>query len=102
MAKSEKLLKEIEALKKEVKRSSLFRKRIYTQKEAAEVAGISLSYIQKLTASGEIPYSKPKGKLIFIRRRDLEKFLMRNYVTNSEEIESKVANSLIKLKPFQR
>ncbi len=102
MAKSEKLLKEIEALKKEVKRSSLFRKRIYTQKEAAEVAGISLSYIQKLTSSGEIPYSKPKGKLIFIRRRDLEKFLMRNYITNSEEIESKVANSLIKLKAFQR
>ena len=102
MAKIKELIKEVADLKKEVRRSSLFRKRIYTQKEAAEVAGISLSYIQKLTASGEIPYSKPKGKLIFIRRRDLEKFLMRNYISNSEEIESRVANSLLNLKAYKR
>lgn len=98
MAKIKELIKEVAELKKEIKRSSLFRKRIYTQKEAAEVAGISLSYIQKLTASGELPHSKPKGKLIFIRRRDLEKFLMKNYIRSSEDVEMMVANKLVNLK----
>ena len=67
-------------------------------KEAALVSGVSESYIQKLISSNQIPHSKPTGKLIFIRRRDLEKFLMKNYVNTSEEIETIVSNNLITLK----
>lgn len=93
-----KLLKEVRTLKREMKKSNLFRKRIYTIKEAALVSGVSESYIQKLISSNLIAYSKPTGKLIFIRRRDLEEFLMKNYVNTSEEIETIVSNNLIILK----
>ena len=93
-----KLLKEVRTLKREMNISNLYRKRIYTMKEAALVSGVSESYIQKLISSNQIPHSKPTGKLIFIRRRDLEKFLMKNYVNTSEEIETIVSNNLITIK----
>ena len=92
------LINEILNLKREVKNSSLFRKRIYTIKEVSKVVGVSESYIQKLVASKQIPHSKPTGKLIFIRRRDLEKFLMRNYITSEDDIDTIVANKLLELK----
>lgn len=96
--KINRLTREIQSLKKEVKKSNLSRKRIYTLTEASIVAGVSLSYIQKLISSNQIPYSKPTGKLIFIRRRDLEQFLMRNIISSNDEVETIVANNIIKLK----
>ena len=92
------LIKEVENLKREVKKSSLFRKRIYTIKEASEVIGVSYYHIQKLISSKQIPHSKPTGKLIFIRRRDLEKFIMKNYVNCEDDIDTIVANKLLELK----
>jgi excisionase family DNA binding protein len=66
--------------------------------EASIVAGVSLSFIQKLVASNLIAHSRPNGKLVFIRRRDLETFLMKNYVYTSDDMDTIVANNLIKLK----
>jgi excisionase family DNA binding protein len=92
------ILREIRNLKREVKKSNLFRKRYYTMKEASIVAGVSLSFIQKLVASNLIAHSRPNGKLIFIRRRDLEQFLMRNRINSIDEVDTIVANNLLKLK----
>lgn len=100
MIKSTIILREIRSLKKELKKSNLFRKRIYTMKEASIVAGVSLSFIQKLIGSNQIPYSKPNGKLIFIRRRDLEQFLMKNRITSTDEVDTIVANNLLKFKNY--
>jgi len=98
MAKIPIILREIRNLKREVKKSNLFRKRIYTMTEASIVAGVSISLIQKLVASNQIIHSKPNGKLIFIRRRDLEKFLMRNRISSIDEVDTIVANNLLNLK----
>lgn len=92
------VLKEVRSLRRDMKQSYVFRKRFYTMKEAALVSGVSISFIQKQISANRIAYSKPTGKLIFIRRRDLEKFLMKNYVNTSEEIETIVSNNLITLK----
>lgn len=98
MGRISKLIDEVESLKKEIKKSYLFRKRIYTIKETSIVIGVSISYVQKLISTNQIPHSKPNGKLIFIKRRDLEKFLMRNYVPAKDDIDTIVANSLLNLK----
>ncbi|NIK91167.1 helix-turn-helix domain-containing protein [Mangrovimonas sp. CR14] len=98
MAKTSLLLKEIKSLRKEVKNSTLFRKRIYTLKEASIVLGISYSQIQKLVSSKQIPYSKPTGKLIFIRRRDLEKFVMKNRIESEDEMDTIIADRILNLK----
>jgi excisionase family DNA binding protein len=98
MDRTTKILREIRNLKREVKKYNLFRKRFYTMNEASIVAGVSLSFIQKSIASNLIAHSRPSGKLIFIRRRDLETFLMKNYVHSSDDIDTIVANNLLNLK----
>ena len=98
MTKISKLTREVRTLRKELKQSILFRKRIYTLKEASIVLGVSYSQIQKLVSSKQIPHSKPTGKLIFIRRRDLEKFVMKNRVECEDNLDTLVADSLLNLK----
>ncbi len=98
MTKLSLLIKEVRNLKREIKNNTLYRRRIYTIKEVSKVIGVSESYIQKLVASKQIPHSKPSGKLIFIRRRDLENFLMKNYVSSEDDIDTIVANKLLELK----
>lgn len=93
-----KTLNEVRSLKREMKQSNLYRKKIYTLKEAATVIGVSDSYIQKMVASKSIKHSKPSGKLIFIRRKDLEDFIMRNPILTNDEVDSIVANTLLNLK----
>ncbi|PIE50511.1 MAG: hypothetical protein CSA38_02625 [Flavobacteriales bacterium] len=93
-----KILNELKILKKEVKKRNLYRKRLLTTSEAAIVTGVSQSYIQKMVASKSLPHSKPTGKLIFIHRRDLEKFLLQNYTPSNDEVECEVSNVIISLK----
>ena len=92
------ILRELRLLKKEVKQRNLYRKRLLTIEEASKLSGVSISYIQKLTSSKQIPHSKPTGKLIFIHRKDLEAFLSQNYVSSNDEVNSTVANFLINKK----
>ena len=44
----------------------LAKKKVLTLEEACDYAGISRSYLYKLTSTGAIPHSKPNGKLISI------------------------------------
>ena len=92
------ILKEIRLLKKEIKQRNLYRKRLLSIEEASNLSGVSVSYIQKLTASKQLPHSKPTGKLIFIHRKDLETFLSQNYISSNDEVSSSVANFLINKK----
>lgn len=92
------ILREVRLLKKEIILRNLYRKRLLTIEQAATVSGVSKSYIQKLVASKKLSHSKPTGKLIFIHRRDLEKFLSQNYIASNDEVESNVSDYLLNLK----
>ena len=92
------ILREIRLLKKEIKQRNLYRKRLLSIEEASNLSGVSVSYIQKLTASKQLPHSKPTGKLIFIHRKDLEAFLSQNYISSNDEVDSKVADYSIRKK----
>lgn len=91
------VLKELRFLKQEIRQRNLYKKRYLSITEAAKISGVSKSFIQKLVASKQIPHSKPNGKLIFIHRRDLEKFLSKNYISSIDELESKTADYLLEL-----
>jgi excisionase family DNA binding protein len=95
---SKTILKELRLLKKEIKQRNLYRKRLLTIGEAAKISGVSVSYIQKLTSSKQLPHFKPTGKLIFIHRKDLETFLCQNYISTNDELEYNVANHLLRKK----
>lgn len=61
-------------------------KEVLTFEETCDYTGISRSYLYKLTASGDIPHSKPNGKLIFFEKRKLNGWLLRNGRKSNAEI----------------
>ena len=48
-----------------------------TVREAAKYMGVSRSYLYKLTSQGAIPFYKPNGKLIYFKREDLDRWMLR-------------------------
>ena len=64
-------------------------KAVLTLEEVSNYTGFSRSYLYKLTSTGKIPCYKPQGKMIFIDRIELEKWLLRNQI--DEEIETQAA-----------
>lgn len=53
-----------------IERLLVAHKEVLTFEEASEYAGISRSYLYKLTASKDIPHSKPNGKMIFFEKKN--------------------------------
>lgn len=63
-------------------------KEVLTFEEACEYTGISRSYLYKLTASNNIPHSKPNGKMIFFEKKKLNEWLLQNSIKSNDEIET--------------
>lgn len=72
-------------------KTCLPQKNALTLEEAALYTGRSLSNLYKLTASGDIPHYKPEGKMIYIDRIQLEKWMLRNPVRTSDSLEAEAA-----------
>lgn len=70
-----------------IERLLVAHKEVLTFEEASEYAGISRSYLYKLTASKDIPHSKPNGKMIFFEKKKLNEWLLRNRRKSNQEIE---------------
>ncbi len=63
-------------------------KEVLTFEETCDYTGISKSYLYKLTASGNIPHSKPNGKMIFFEKKKLIDWLLQNMRKSNSEIEA--------------
>ena len=85
-------LKDIYNLLKTIHTSNLANKTTLNFKEATDFLGFSPSYLYKLTSCQEIPHYKPKGKLVYFDRIELENWLKRNKVNTLEAINEKAAN----------
>ena len=71
-------------------------KAVLTVEEAARYMGISRSTLYKYMMRGEIPYSKPCGKVAFFSRVELEEWMMSNRIATVEEIEQRAHNYCIR------
>lgn len=82
-------------------RKLLANKRVMNMEEACLYSGISKSTLYKLTCKGDIPHSKPSGKLIFFDRDELDSWMLSNPVKTRDEIDREAMNYLMKknLKP---
>jgi len=69
---------ELKAIKEFITRQALQQKDILTLKEAAFYAGISTSYLYKLTSARSIPFYKPAAKLVFFRKAEIDNWLLKN------------------------
>ena len=61
-------------------------KEVLTFEETCAYTGISRSYLYKLTSAGNIPHSKPNGKLIFFEKKKLNNWLLKNGRKPHDEI----------------
>lgn len=82
-------------LKQLITQTNLSQKKALTLKEASAYTGRSLSNIYKLTSTGEIPHSKPEGKLIYFDREELEKWMLKNPIKTSEQIEQEASTRIV-------
>ena len=62
-------------------------KEVLTFEETCTYTGISRSYLYKLTASRNIPHSKPNGKMIFFEKKKIINWLLQNKRKSNLEIE---------------
>lgn len=62
-----------------LEKQAISSKDILTLQEAAIYMGISLSQIYKLTSTQSIPHYKPRGKMCYFERKELDAWLLRNH-----------------------
>ncbi len=67
-------------------------KEVLTFDEVAIYTGLSKSYLYKLTSTMQIAHFKPKGKLIFFNKTDVDSFLQQNKVSSVKEIETQATH----------
>lgn len=55
--------------------------------DVALLTGLSKSHLYKLTCTHQIPYYKPKGKLVYFDRDEIEAWMKQNRVNTTAEAE---------------
>lgn len=81
----ESVLKKLDPIESLLERIALLEQTIYTTKkvftfqEACMYIGISESMLYKLTSGKEIPHYKPRGKMIYFAKEELDEWLLQNY-----------------------
>lgn len=72
-----------------IEAAALSQKNVLTFDEAAKYMGVSKSDLYKRTSNKEIPHFKPRGKMVYFDRIELETYLKKNPIQTGEEIEAK-------------
>ena len=80
--------KSIEQRLESIENLLISQKTVLSFEETARYTGLSKSYLYKLTSGGGIPFYKPQGKHIYFNKEELDKWLLRNRNTTSEEMDS--------------
>jgi excisionase family DNA binding protein len=64
----------------------LSNKTVLTIEEASAYTGLSVSSIYKMTSTQEIPHYKPRGKMLYFNRDELDGWLLQRRVKTTDEI----------------
>lgn len=67
-------------------------KKFLTSVEAAQMLGVKMNYLYKLTHLKKIPYYSPGGKKILFKESELNAFIEKSRVATDEELESRCHN----------
>lgn len=75
----------------------LSNKSVLTPEEAGAFTGMTLSTIYKLTSTQAIPHYKPRGKMLYFDRSELESWLLQRRVKTVDEIQTEAENHTAKV-----
>ena len=84
-------LQKIEGRQRRLESLMISQKNVLTLGETATYIGVSDSCLYKMTMSRTVPHYKPRGKMIYFDRAELEKWLLQNRITPADEIEAKAS-----------
>ena len=90
------ILNEIKEIKELLKKQTIQQKEILTIEEASEFLGLSTSRLYKMTSNKEIPYYKPGGKKIYLKRLELEQWITGSRVSTDDDCTLKIDDYLSK------
>jgi len=82
------ILKHLLQIRNEVRELKLANKEVLTMDEAVVYSGYCDSSLYRAVKKGELPYGRPNGKATFLRRKQLEDWLMtkgRSTMSKNEE-----------------
>jgi len=82
----EEIKRELKKLEQLMTRQHQSQKPILTVGECAELLGLSVSYLYRLTSEKRIPHSKPHGKKVYFRREEIIEWALSNRITPDGEI----------------
>jgi excisionase family DNA binding protein len=74
------ILNELKEIKELLKKQNIQQKEFLTIEDTSEFLGLSLSRLYKMTSNKEISHYKPGGKLIYLRRQELEQWILNSRV----------------------
>ncbi len=101
----ESILKKIDPIENLLNRISLLEnciytaKRVFTFQEACMYIGVSESMLYKLTSAKEIPHYKPRGKMLYFAKEELDEWLLQNYEPTVDDVARMVEETTAK-QPF--
>lgn len=81
-----------------IERLLVSNKTVLTFEQACVYTGISRSYLYKLTSSGDVPFSKPTGKIIFFSKEKLDNWLLQNSKKSNRELQNEALSYISKSK----
>ncbi len=88
-------INEVVALLNVLTNAILSSKNSLTAEEAAAYLGLKVSYLYKLTSTQEIPHYKPRGKMLYFKRDELDAWSLQNRIKTTDEIDKEAANRLV-------
>ena len=74
-------------------------KKVFTFSEACMYIGVSESMLYKLTANKEIPHYKPRGKMIYFAKEELDEWLLQNHELAVDDA-TRMAHEAAAVQPF--
>lgn len=83
-------LQKLDARMKNIERGLLLNKEILSINEAAALMDVSVAVLYNMNAekpAPRIPFTKPNGKQVYYKRKDIMNYLNRNRRNSKEEIQ---------------
>ncbi|GGB52300.1 hypothetical protein GCM10011502_26830 [Oceanisphaera marina] len=96
------VLREIQELRDLVTRQGRAQKEIISVGECAELLGLSVGYVYRLTHEKRLPHYKPSGKKVYFRRAELLDWLLAHRVSPDSELAEHVNHRIRKAHRGQR
>ena len=82
-------------IKTKVENLSSINREVLTFDNAKQYLNVSASYLYKLTSTNKIPYYKPRGKMLYFNKIELDNWLMQNPIKTASQIETEASDYVL-------